>query len=215
MTALPMGELEARLDAAAKRNPESKTLADFRADAALVAAEAKALERARKIVTAHAEIAALFPLKAVKLDWIMPKAVQHLEAVAADRPRIVFPAATLARKGAHELCAALQGLDVTLVVAGRDHEGTDFWRGLDVEQRRPGPEMLAGASLVVLPAIVEHAPRALLRALAAGIPVVATRECGIARRPGLTLVAAGDAAALRAAILAALHGEPRPLAQAA
>jgi hypothetical protein len=72
MTALPMAELQRRLDKAAARRPESKTLGDFRADPALVAAEAAALERARKIVTAHADIAALFPMKAVQLDWIVP-----------------------------------------------------------------------------------------------------------------------------------------------
>jgi len=215
MTALPMAELHTRLDSAAVRHPESTTLADFRADPALVAAEAAALERARKIVTAHGEIAALFPLKSVKLDWFMPKVEARLESVAADRPRIVFPAATLARKGAHELRAALRGLDVTLVIAGGEHEGAEFWRGLDVERRRLGPDLFAGASLVVLPALVEHAPRALLRALAAGIPVVATRECGLARMAGLRLVPAGDAATLRAAILIALHGDPRPMARAA
>ncbi|HLK52838.1 MAG TPA: hypothetical protein VKU42_05245, partial [Candidatus Angelobacter sp.] len=39
--------------------------------------------------------------------------------------------------------------------------------------------------------------RPLLRALAAGIPVIATPECGIADHPQLTLVPAGDAKALR------------------
>lgn len=215
MTVLPMGVLQQRLDAAAARHPASKTLADFRADPALVAAEAAALERARKIVTAHADVAALFPLKTVSLDWVMPKVARAIESIAADKPRIVFPASTLARKGAYELRDALQGLDVTLVVAGGSHEGAEFWHGLDVEPRRAGADLFAGASLVVLPALVEHAPRALLRALAAGIPVVASRECGLGRLARLTTVAAGDAKALRAAILTALYGDPRPLAQAA
>jgi hypothetical protein len=37
----------------------------------------------------------------------------------------------------------------------------------------------------------------LLRALATGIPVIATPECGIEAHPLLTLVPAGDAGALR------------------
>ncbi|MGH7006471.1 MAG: glycosyltransferase, partial [Alphaproteobacteria bacterium] len=155
-------------------------------------------------------------LKAVQLDWVMPKMPKSIDAVAADKPRIVFPASTLARKGAYELREALQDLDVTLVVAGASqHEGADFWHGLDVEPRRAGANLFAGASLVVLPALVEHAPRAILRALASGIPAVASRECGIGRRPGLATVAAGDATALRSAILIALYGEPQPQAKAA
>lgn len=224
MTALPMSVLQQRLDRAALRHPGSKTLSDFRADPRLIDAEAAALERARKIVTAHADIAALFPLRAVRLDWVMPKGQKRSESIATGRsaaakPRVVFTAATLARKGAYELREAIRGLDVTLVLAGAagapEHEGADFWRGLDVEHLGFGPELLAGASLVVLPALVEHNPRALLRALAGGIPVVATRECGIPRMPGLKHVPAGDAPALRAAILSGLYGEPRRLAKAA
>ncbi|HEY7610427.1 MAG TPA: VanW family protein [Alphaproteobacteria bacterium] len=220
MTALPMGVLQQRLDRAAQRHPESKTLGDFRADPALVAAEAAALERARKIVTAHAEIAALFPPKAVQLDWIAPPAAKSLSAgkaakAAAAKARIVFPASALGRKGAFELRAALRGLDVTLVVAGADHEGAEFWRGIEIERRRPGPDLFAGASAVVLPALVEHNPRALLRARAAGIPVIASRECGIPRMPGVTIVPGGDVTALSAALLAVLGWDKPTLARAA
>src|SRR5262249_10905782 len=208
-----------RLDRAKARHPESRTLGDFRADAALVAAEAAALERARKIVTAHADIAALFPLKAVQLDWTMPKlpklASLPAAKAAAVKPRIVFPAATLGRKGAYELRGALKGLDVTLVVAGAAHEGADFWRGIEVERRHPGPELFAGASAVVLPALVEHNPRALLRARAAGLPVIASRECGIPRMPGIILVPAGEVSALSAALLSVLGWDQPTLAHAA
>ena len=220
MTALPMGTLQQRLDAAAKRHPESKTLGDFRADPALVAAEAAALERARKIVTAHADIAALFPTKAVTLEWIAPKAApaaapaQGIQTPAA-KARIVFPAATLGRKGAYELRAALKGLDVTLVLTGADHEGAEFWRGFDVERHRPGPDLLAGVSAVVLPAFVEHNPRALLRARAAGVPVIASRECGLPRQPGVCLVPAGDVSALSAALLSVLGWDKPTFAHAA
>jgi hypothetical protein len=215
MTALPMGELQQRLDAAAARHPESKTLGDFRADPALVATEAAALERARKIVTAHAEIAALFPTKAVALEWIAPKTTSAAAPAPNAKPRIVFPAATLGRKGAYELRAALKGLDVTLVLAGAEHEGADFWQGFEVERGRPGPELLAGASAVVLPAFVEHNPRALLRARAAGVPVIASRECGLPRMEGICLVPAGDVSALSAALLSVLGWTKPTLAHAA
>ncbi|MCW5773507.1 MAG: VanW family protein, partial [Rhodospirillaceae bacterium] len=214
MTALPMGTLQARLDRAAARHPERRTLADFRADPVLVAAEAAALDRARKIVTAHADIAALFPLKAVQLDWAVPKAVAPV-SVAPGKPRLIFPAATLARKGAFDLREAIAGLDITLVVTGAEHEGAEFWRGLDVTHAPFDQALRAGATAVVLPALVEHNPRALLRAAAGHVPVIASRECGVPRMPGVATVAAGDAAALRAAILAVLGHGVAPLSEAA
>ena len=55
---------------------------------------------------------------------------------------------------------------------------------------------------VVHPALVESAPRRLLEALAAGVPVIATAACGIAAQPGLTLVAPGDVQALAEAMAA-------------
>jgi hypothetical protein len=215
MTVLPMKELQLRLDRAAARHPASKTLGDFRADPALVAAEAAALERARKIVTAHAEIAALYPIKAVALEWTMPSAASAAAPARGAKPMVVFPAATLARKGAHELRAALKGLAVTLVVAGGDHEGVGFWQGFDVVRRRPGPALFDGASAVVLPALVEHNPRALLRARAAGIPVIASRECGLPRMPGVALVPGGDVTALSTALMAVLGWDKPTLAHAA
>lgn len=215
MTALPMGELQQRLDRAAKLHPESKTLGDFRADPALVAAEAAALQRARKIVTAHADIAALFPTKAVALEWTAPQSAPAAKPEAGAKPRVIFPAATLGRKGAYELRAALKGLDVTLVLAGAEHEGADFWQGYDIERRRPGPDLLAGASVVVLPAFVEHNPRAMLRARAAGVPVIASRECGLPRMQGVSQVPAGDVSALSAALLAVLGWNNPTLAHAA
>jgi glycosyltransferase involved in cell wall biosynthesis len=64
---------------------------------------------------------------------------------------------------------------------------------------------LAGASVVVLPAHIEHAPRALLRAVAAGLPVVASTACGLAALPGVREVAAGDVEAMRTALRAACN----------
>jgi glycosyltransferase involved in cell wall biosynthesis len=61
------------------------------------------------------------------------------------------------------------------------------------------------AAVVVLPAWIEHQPRRLLRALAAGVPVIASDACGLPPRPGLTVVPAGDAEAL-ARVLASVIG---------
>ncbi len=58
--------------------------------------------------------------------------------------------------------------------------------------------------LFVLPAHIEHQPRALLAALARGIPVIASSACGLGERAGLITVPAGDVQALRAAIITAL-----------
>src|SRR5678815_353441 len=60
MTRLPLAVLQERLDAAFLLQPESRTLSDFRADTWLVDAELEALRQARKIITPHAEIAALY-----------------------------------------------------------------------------------------------------------------------------------------------------------
>jgi glycosyltransferase involved in cell wall biosynthesis len=60
----------------------------------------------------------------------------------------------------------------------------------------------------VLPAHVEHAPRALLRAVAAGVPVVASTACGLAGLQGLhnvAEIAPGDIDALRTALRTALQ----------
>ena len=57
----------------------------------------------------------------------------------------------------------------------------------------------------MLPAHVEHAPRALLRALAAGVAVVATPACGLGVREGVITVEAGDVPALRQAVVQVLR----------
>ena len=199
MDRLPMEALQERLDAGAQLYPESPTLADFRASAEIVIAERQALRAARQLYTAHAGIAALFPEKAVLMPWAPAK---PLPALRGGRS-ILFPASALARKGAYALREAVAGLDIDLVVSGSAREMPGFWGPLPA--RRPGagglPPILAA---VVLPALVEHQPRVLLAALAAGIPVIATAACGLGQREGLTIVPENDAAALRAALVAAL-----------
>jgi len=195
MTRLPMTLLQARLDAAAAAHPERATLGDFRAPAWLAEAEAEALAAADWIITPHAEIAALFGDRAIRLPWQIPAASP---CAPVSGRRIVFPGPTVARKGAHALRDAAAALGLEVMPLGAELEGPDFWRGL---RTIPAGDW-AGVAAVVQPALVEEQPRRLLRALAAGIPVIATPACGIEPRPGLSLVSAGDTAALIAALAA-------------
>jgi hypothetical protein len=197
MTRLPMADIQARLDVAAQAHPERKTLCDFRADPALVAAEAEALAAADAVVTPHAEIAELFGTRALRLEWSMPKALPR--AAAAVSGRIAFPGPTLARKGAYELRAAVRALDLEIVLIGNDLEGTGFWDGIRI-RRGQGPNWLEGVAAVAQPALLEEAPRALLTALASGIPVIATKACGLGERAGVTIVPADDVATLSEAL---------------
>jgi len=202
MTRLPMMALQARLDATFAQHPERKTLGDFRAPAWLVKAEREALAYASRIVTPHAEIARMYPGKAVLIDWQMPRVARVERSGPAPR-RIAFPGPTIARKGAHEVREAARVLGLDVVLLGSDLEGGDFWSGIKTVQ--PGAKDGAHAWLrdvgaVVQPAVVEERPRHLLAALSAGVPVIATRACGLGDRDGVTTVAPGDAQALIAAL---------------
>ena len=207
-SALPMAEIERRLDAAANYWPGDETLRDFRADPALARAEAQALARAAAVVTPHAQAAArierLAPRAAVvRLDWVLPQA-KAIASGRADPPLVVFAASALARKGARELAAALQGWPCRLRVLGAPSSDARLWQGIaQVEHMNWRGDALAGASVVVLPAHIEHAPRAVLRAVAAGVPVVASTACGLSALPGVREVAPGDVESLRAALRAA------------
>ncbi|ADU34632.1 VanW family protein [Variovorax paradoxus] len=211
-SALPMAEIERRLDAAAQRWPGDATLRDFRADAALVQAEAAALARVAAVVTPHAEaathLAAMAPRAALfRLDWVLP-AARDIDAACDAPPLIVFAASALARKGARELAAALQGWPCRLRVLGSPSDDAQLWRGIgSVEHMHWRGDGLNGARVVVLPAHIEHAPRALLRALAAGVPVVASSACGLAGLSGVREVAAGDVEGLRAALKNACNAD--------
>jgi hypothetical protein len=201
MTRLPLAGLEAALDAAAEAHPECPTLSDFRAPRALVEAEQAALAAAAHWITPHSAIARMAGPRAVKLDWRLPP------AAPARRGRwVVFPASTLGRKGAHEVREAARQLGLAVRVCGPNLEAPGFWDGVTTEPA--GANWLDGAAVVVLPAWVEHRPRRLLEAVAAGIPVIASPACGLDGVAGVTAVPAGDLAALRSAIEAL--GSPVP-----
>ena len=56
---------------------------------------------------------------------------------------------------------------------------------------------------------VEHKPRRLLLAAESGVPVIASRACGVTGMPGIEIIEAGDAVGLRNAIIAALGAGER------
>jgi hypothetical protein len=199
MTQLPIRAMEAALDRAFALHPESPTLHDFRAEPWLVEAEEEALANAEQIVTPHALVASLFPAKAELLDWARPP---H-SGIAAHRtsnakPTILFPASTLGRKGVYELREALRGMDAKLLLSGKLLENGRFWSGFDFA----AVQLLTwdAVDLVVLPAIAESQPRALVQALSANIPVVTTPESGLHPGCGARFVAALNQDALRQAI---------------
>lgn len=207
-SALPMADIELRLDEASRRWPDDATLRDFRADSLLVRAESMALARASVIVTPHAEVARqlakLVPQAQLRrLEWALPQA-RSVARKKSDLPLVVFAASALARKGARELAAALQGWPCRLRVLGSASDDARLWQGIGhVEHMNWQGDWLAGADVIVLPAHVEHAPRALLRAVAAGVPVVASTACGLGAPSGVREIAPGDVEALRIALRAA------------
>ena len=206
MTALPMHLLQARLDAAAQRHPDSATLRDFRADPRLVEAERAALAQARHWITPHRELLALAGSRGIALQWRQPlppaAASPSGDGVAA---QVLLAASALARKGAFELREALRGLPVQLLLPPGAQETPQFWSGFDVRWVASMGAGVQAAAVVVLPAWIEQQPRGVLLALALGKPVIATAACGLGADDGAwRCVEAGDSAALRAQLVAVL-----------
>lgn len=202
---LPVAEIQRRLDAAVQLWPQLHDLRDFRADPALAIAEEQALRGASRLVTAHALVAhhlrALTAAPVTRLDWAMPT-VGPVTTTTSLRPTLVFGASALPRKGIAELAQAAHGLDCTLRVLGSvpPEVSRHHLQGLELSPVAAGQDWREGATLLVLPAHVEHAPRHALVALASGIPVIASQACGLSGLPGVSEVDAGDVAALRQAL---------------
>lgn len=194
MTRLPLAHIESQLENAAAVWPEARMLRDFRADDELVAAEAEALAAAGKWITPHTAVAALAPDRTQILPWEMPSTRSRSRGKS-----VVFPASTLARKGARELREVAREMGIPIALGGPVIEGHDFWNGCDIRPVEQG-NWLGDASLVVLPAWVENQPRRLLSAIAAGIPVIATEACGVTGLSGVRIVPHGSVSHLATAI---------------
>lgn len=206
----PLAELQRRLDRAKSRNPQSATLADFRADPELARAEKQALAAAGRLITPHLEIAKHLGSSAWNIPWTMPKPVTHRAPM--DKPSLFLPASRLGRKGAFELADALSAhSEVTLKYLGRATEGdADPFDGIDGSPA--SLEDLARTFALVLPAWIEHQPRLALLALASGIPVIATKACGLPEHPRLHQMEEPDTTALVAAIHSVLAARQQPCA---
>ncbi len=228
MPALPMQTITAALDAAAARWPDEPSLRDFRIAPSPVQAELDALQAAHTVVTPHHAVAqwARANLRAqVKLVPWQYSAPQPkiLAAAPTNSPMVVLLCSALPRKGSRELAAALQSLQATHtlrfgVLGSLPQAPTAtlqaMWQSLAPVALGYGSDWTTQASVAVLPAHVEHAPRAALMALAAGMPVIATPACGLPPQAGLTLVDAGDVDALthalRTALAASLSAQVAP-----
>ncbi len=184
MTRLPVAALQRTLDRARNRHPASPTLGDFRAPDWLERAETEALRRAEKIITPHAEIAAPFQARAELLEWDLPVGGNTLHA-PEDPPILFFPASPLARAGWNEFREALRAFPkVRVMVLGKALEHESALSGVaTVPFSADWPQRCAAA---ILPAYVAHQPRPLLRALAYGVPVIASRACGLGGLAGVT-----------------------------
>jgi hypothetical protein len=174
MSRYPLAEIHRRLDDAAAATAPSPTIADFRADAGLAEREAALLARARRIVTPHHGIAALFPDRAARLAW-------HRPAPTPRRPggRIAFLGPTIARQRPDLARALARSLPAPLVVFGPMLEGGDCWAGARIERRAFGPDWLDDIAAILHPAALTNQPRRLLEAVASGVRLYATPECGL------------------------------------
>lgn len=200
MRALPMDRIHAELDLASARWPGEPTLRDFRADDALLRDERLALASAVSWIGPHADMLAIAGARAHPLAWRLPPG-DATRASRADGPvRVLFPASSLVRKGVLELAEALRGLDAEVILPVRDGGEPGRWGDLPITRIADPAEALSRCDVVALPAWVEHQPRALLAAIARGVPVIATPACGLGALQGWTDVRAGDVDALRRAL---------------
>ena len=174
MSRYPFAEIHRRLDEAAAEIGGSPTIADFRADPALVARESALLARARRIVTPHHGIAALFPAQAMRLAWHRAPVAKHTIG-----DRIAFLGPTIARQRPDIARALAAKIEVPLIVFGDMLESKDPWAGLAVERRSFGPGWLDGIGAILHPATLTSQPRRLLQALAAGVTIYATSASGL------------------------------------
>ncbi len=226
MTRLPMEKLHERLDFAHSKHPESSTLNDFRAPQALIDLENTALTKSSRIITTHQEIAGIFNNKSVKLDWRMPqvKATQQaihtrththtdlrMPQVKIAQPdpenKILFPASSLGRKGAYEVKRLALELGLTVRILGKATENDHFWEGINAETAVGN--IFEDISMVIYPAYAENQPRVLLKALAAGIPVITTTAAGLMPANNLTIVAVGNFEKLKTAVIEQLQPADR------
>lgn len=172
MRRYPMAEIHNMLDAAAAEIGGSATIADFRADPALVERERTLLARARRVMSPHQGIASLFGDRAVQLAWHLP------EGTARPGNRTAFLGPTIARERPDIVRRLAAGLAEPLIVFGSMIE-PQHWEGMPIERRSFDPGWLDGIGTILHPAVLTHQPRRLLAVVAAGVTVYATPASGL------------------------------------
>lgn len=200
---LPAAELQRRLDAAALQRPRAASLRDFRVSASWEQDEWRALARANTLLTAHHDVQRVLHaagLRTVLLPWEEPAVRLPAISTKIGQLTVTLASSALARKGALEVALAARELGARVLILGSPPDDADAWEGVSWSAVGYYSDWLAQSDVVVLPAYVEHQPRALLRAIAAGIPVVASAACGLGCRVGVVEVPPGDTRALKEAI---------------
>lgn len=185
MTRLPIEKLHERLDFAHSKYPNSPILKDFRASYDLIALENKALTKARKVITAHSEIADIFKNKVEKLNW-------KIKETSNEKPtgtKILFPASALGRKGAYEMRKLAQELNLDLTCFGGVSEKENFWGDFKVDKFNGDFSQIA---LVVYPTYIENNPRQLIKAISKGIPIITTTASGLDASDKVKVFEIGD-----------------------
>ncbi len=206
MTALPIAEIQRRLDEAVKYYPGINTLSDFRAGNDYIESEEQALAGAARLLTPHAQILEFFGQKATPLPWLLPEVsqpTQQQQPTPATAPKIALASSPLARKGIFELCDALRGLPfaVQLIIPPGTEETDTLWKGLNITRAPSLTHAIRQADLVILPAWVEHQCRGLLLAAALRKPIIATRECGLSAGIPYSAVPPGNIQELKRVLL--------------
>jgi hypothetical protein len=173
MSRYPFGEVHRLLDQAAAEIGTSATIADFRVRPELVEREAALLARARRIVTPHHGIAALFGERSTLLAWHRPSSIPQTQG-----SRVAFLGPTIARQRPDIVARLAQNIDDPLIVFGPILESA--WDGITVERREQGPRWLDDIGAILHPATLTNQPRALLQAAVNGVAIYANETCGLA-----------------------------------
>jgi glycosyltransferase involved in cell wall biosynthesis len=205
---LPSSDIQRRLDMASVAQPRTESLKDYRVDARWLDDEWAALASASRLVTAHHEVARVLRaagLRPVLVPWHVPPVPALRSCRDGHPPTLAFPASALARKGVHEVAEAARRLQARVLVLGTPAKDPSLWHGLHVDHAAYSSDWTSRVDAVVLPAYVEHAPRPLLMALAAGLPVVASPACGLGKLTQLIEVEPGQPDRLVEAIATALR----------
>jgi hypothetical protein len=194
MYRMTIGDLHERLNFAYSQHPDSLTLSDFRAPDALIEMEINALNIAGKIITPHADVAAIFQHKTIKLNWHIP-ASSNTEKKGQ---KILFPASALGRKGAFLIKQLAQELNLSLTVSGLATEYEGFWDNIHTETFSGSFEEIG---LVIYPTYIEHQPRQILKAISKNIPVITTAACGIEASNNVHIIDTGNYEQLKTEVL--------------